>query len=241
MKKAQATGSTGRKVGREGIQKLLATIKFDPSGLIPAIIQDAVSGDILMMAYMNRKSLEKTLTTGLTHFWSRSRKQLWQKGESSGNIQRVRSIYLDCDQDTLLIQVEQTHVACHTGRWSCFHQQLTDDGWMLTEEGAKEKKAQIFDKVYQTILDRKAHPKENSYVTSLMKMGKDRILRKIGEESGELIIGSKNNQKPEIISEMADLWFHTLVLLGYHGITPQEIYQELEKRHGKSGLRKKSD
>jgi len=238
MKKAQATGSTRRSVGREGIQKLLAAIKFAPSGLIPAIIQDAVSGDILMMAYMNRKSLEKTLTTGLTHFWSRSRERLWQKGESSGNIQRVRSIYLDCDQDALLIQVDQTRVACHTGRWSCFHHQLTDGRWIIMEDGAKDRKTPIFDRVYRTILDRKEHPKENSYVSSLMKMGKDRILRKIGEESGELIIGSKNNQKAEIIPEMADLWFHTLVLLGYHGITPQEIYKELEKRHGKSGLRK---
>jgi phosphoribosyl-ATP pyrophosphohydrolase/phosphoribosyl-AMP cyclohydrolase len=241
MKKSQATGLTKKNMGRAGIQKLLNAIKFDPTGLIPAIIQDAASGDILMMAYMNRKSLEKTLTTGITHFWSRSRKRLWQKGESSGNIQKVRSIYLDCDQDTLLIQVDQTRVACHTGRWSCFHQQLRDGDWMLIEDETKDRETPIFDRVYRTILDRKIHPKEDSYVTSLMKMGKDRILRKIGEESGELIIGSKNDQKPEIISEMADLWFHTLVLLGYHGITPQEIYQELEKRHGKSGLRKKTN
>jgi phosphoribosyl-ATP pyrophosphohydrolase/phosphoribosyl-AMP cyclohydrolase len=213
-------------------------IKFDQSGLIPAIIQDVASGDVLMMAYMNRKSLEKTLKTGITHFWSRSRKRLWKKGESSGNIQRVKSIRLDCDQDTLLVRVDQTRVACHTGRWSCFHQQLSDGRWVMMQNSSDPKKNPIFDRVYQVILDRKKHPRPDSYVSSLLKMGKDRILRKIGEESGELIIGSKNNQKAEIISEMADLWFHTLVLLGYHGITPQEIYQELEQRHGKSGLKK---
>ena len=147
-------------------------------------------------------------------------------------------MYLDCDQDTLLIQVDQTRVACHTGRWTCFHHQLNDGHWIIMEDRAKNKKNPIFDRVYQTILNRKAYPKENSYVSSLMKMGKDRILRKIGEESGELIIGSKNDQKTEIISEMADLWFHTLVLLGYQGITPQEIYAELERRHGKPGLKK---
>ena len=227
MKRKRITGS------------IFDIIKFDEAGLIPAIIQDAASGDVLMMAYMNRKSLEKTLKTGITHFWSRSRKSLWQKGESSGNIQQVKSIHLDCDQDTLLVRVDQTRVACHTGRWSCFHQQIADGRWAIVENGSRVKKAPIFDRVYQVILDRKKHPREESYVSSLLKMGKDRILRKIGEESGELIIGSKNDQKTEIISEMADLWFHTLVLLGYHGITPQEIYQELEQRHGKSGLRKR--
>ncbi|MCI0529909.1 MAG: bifunctional phosphoribosyl-AMP cyclohydrolase/phosphoribosyl-ATP diphosphatase HisIE [Nitrospira sp.] len=213
-------------------------IKFDKSGLIPTVIQDATSGDVLMMAYMNRKSLEKTLKAGITHFWSRSRKRLWQKGESSGNIQRVKSIHLDCDQDALLVRVDQTRVACHTGQWSCFHQQLSDGQWVMIQNSSGLKKSPIVDRVYQIILDRKKRPREDSYVSSLLKMGKDRILRKIGEESGELIIGSKNDQKSEIISEMADLWFHTLVLLGYHGITPQEIYQELEQRHGKSGLKR---
>jgi phosphoribosyl-ATP pyrophosphohydrolase/phosphoribosyl-AMP cyclohydrolase len=219
-------------------KSILGVIKFDRAGLIPAIIQDAASGDVLMMAYMNRKSLEKTLKTGITHFWSRSRKRLWQKGESSGNIQQVKSIHLDCDQDTLLVRVAQTRVACHTGQWSCFHQQLSDGQWVMMQNGSDLKKNPIFDRVYQVILDRKKNPRQDSYVSSLLKMGKDRILRKIGEESGELIIGSKNDQKAEIISEMADLWFHTLVLLGYHGITPQEIYQELEQRHGKSGLKR---
>lgn len=221
------------------MNKWLKEIKFNESGLIPAIIQDDTTGDILMMAYMNREALEKTVQTGITHFWSRSREKLWQKGETSGNIQRVKSIRLDCDQDALLVRVEQTRVACHTGRWSCFHQELSDGQWILVEEKATAQKAPIFDRIYRVILDRKAHPKEDSYVSSLLKMGKDRILKKIGEEAGELIIGSKNDQKAEIISEMADLWFHTLVLLGYHRITPQEIYQELDKRHGKSGLRKK--
>ena len=259
MKKKKASGSTrasasggagrgeitGQRLNRPLLlQKLLDTLKFDEFGLIPAIIQDATHGDVLMLAYMNRKSLEKTLKTGITHFWSRSRGRLWQKGESSGNIQRVKSVRLDCDQDALLIWVDQTRVACHTGRWSCFHRQLNNGRWVILEEPAsgrsQARMAPIFDRVYQVILDRKEHPKEDSYVSSLLRMGKDRILKKIGEESGELIIGSKNNQKAEIISEMADLWFHTLVLLGHHGISPQDIYEELEGRYGKSGIRKKA-
>lgn len=259
MKKKKASGSTRASAsggaGRGGIKgqrptgplevkKLLDTLIFDESGLIPAIIQDTIHSDVLMLAYMNRKSLEKTLKTGITHFWSRSRGRLWQKGETSGNIQRVKSIRLDCDQDALLIEVKQTRVACHTGRWSCFHQQLNNGRWIIVEDsalgGSQARRAPIFDRIYRVILDRKEHPKEDSYVSSLLRLGKDRILKKIGEESGELIIGSKNNQKAEIISEMADVWFHTLVLLGYHGITPQDIYQELEGRYGKSGIRKKA-
>ena len=221
-------------------QKWLEAVKFDGKGLIPAIIQDAQSGDVLMMAYMNRQSLEKTLKTGLTHFWSRSRKKLWKKGESSGNIQQTKAICLDCDGDTLLIQVEQTRVACHTGRWSCFHRKLADRHWLILKEQPRPgEAARVLDRVYEVVLDRKKNPKKDSYVSTLLQGGRDRILKKIGEEAGELIIGSKNNRKAEIISEMADLWFHSLVLLGHHGFTPGDLYQEFQDRYGKSGLASK--
>ena len=222
------------------MQRWRVAVKFDRAGLIPAIIQDTQSSNILMVAYMNRESLEKTLQTGLTHFWSRSRKRLWQKGESSGNIQRVKAIYLDCDGDALLVQVEQTRIACHTGRWSCFHRKLDGGQWRLMEDQPRPAEvSHILNKVYQVIRDRKKHPKEDSYVSSLFKGGKDRILKKIGEEAGELIISSKNNRKSEIISEMADLWFHSLVLLGHHNITPEALYQEFQKRFGKPARRSK--
>lgn len=218
----------------------LKSVKFSEPGLVPAIVQDIHSGDVLMLAYMNRESLEKTLQTGMTHFWSRSRKGLWQKGESSGNVQKVKAVCLDCDGDALLIQVEQTRVACHTGRWSCFHQRLSDGWWIVVEDSPRTAQAaHILDRVYQVILDRKENPKKDSYVGGLMKGGKDRILKKIGEEAGELIIGSKNENREEIISEMADLWFHALVLLGYHGITPEDLYGEFRKRFGKPGIKSK--
>ena len=208
-------------------------LRFNNDGLIPAVIQDHRSGIVLMVAYMNKEAIEKTLETGLTHFFSRSRKKLWQKGETSGNYQSVKEIYVDCDEDTLLLKVEQTGVACHTGEISCFHRTHKDgDLVKLTNEGG------ILERLQAVILDRKTNPKEGSYVSSIMAKGKDRILKKIGEEAGELIIGSKNENRDEIIYEIADLWFHTLVVMGYHGISLDDIYNEFEKRYGKGGKKK---
>ncbi len=213
--------------------KISELIRFNADGLIPAVIQDHKSGRVLMVAYMNKEAIDKTIETGITHLWSRSRKKLWQKGETSGNYQSVREIYLDCDEDTLLLKVDQVGVACHTGETSCFHRTYKEDALVnLVTDGG------ILERVFGVILDRKSNPKEGSYVSSLMAKGKDRILKKIGEEAGELIIGSKNDNRDEIVYEIADLWFHTLVIMGYHGIGVGDIYDEFEKRFGKSGIRK---
>ena len=213
-------------------KRIPKNLKFDSNGLIPAIIQDHRSETILMLAYMNRESLSKTLTSGQVHFWSRSRKTLWHKGATSGNRLNVREIWVDCDGDTLLVRANPEGPACHTGRPTCFFRTLR--GGKMRRPGPSPVKALILDQVYDVILDRKRSPKKKSYVSSLLRSGKDGILKKIGEESGELIIGSKNNRRSEIIWEAADLWFHTLVLLGYHNIAPSDIYRELQKRFGKT-------
>ena len=217
----------------------IKNLKYDSNGLIPVIIQDWKTGDVLMLAYMNEESLNKTIETGFTHFWSRSRNKLWKKGETSGNEQIVKEINYDCDNDTLLIKAEQKGVACHTGNRSCFYSKLTQ-GVIPSEARNLEVETfsgNVIDKIYEVILDRKRNLREGSYVSSLFKNGRDKILKKIGEEASEVVIGSKNDKKEEIIYEIADLWFHTLVLLAYHDITPEDIYKELQKRFGKSGIR----
>lgn len=218
-----------------GIKELIEKLKFDGNGLIPAIIQDFENNEILMMAYMNKETLEKTLATGQAHFWSRSKNRIWKKGETSGHVQLVKEILYDCDEDTLLIKVEQKVAACHTGHRTCFYRRITPP--TPPEEVYREN---IIERIYDVVLDRKRNPKEDSYVSSLLRGGKDKILKKISEEAGELILGSKNEDRKEIIYEMADLWFHTLVVLGYHEITPSEIYEELKRRSGKPG-RKNSE
>lgn len=218
-------------------------IKLDEKGLIPAIIQDRKKGDILMLAYMNREAISKTFSTGKSHFWSRSRKRLWMKGETSGNVQRVREVFLDCDGDTLLLKVDQKGVACHTGKSSCFFTPLQKSNIKgkkdISIKGeVEENQRSIFEEVERVIQDRKHKPKKGSYVSSLFKGGQDRILKKITEEAGELIIGSKNKDRGEIIHEMADLWFHCLVVLGFHGISLSDLNGEMEKRFGKTPLKK---
>ncbi|MER3446999.1 MAG: bifunctional phosphoribosyl-AMP cyclohydrolase/phosphoribosyl-ATP pyrophosphatase [Candidatus Dadabacteria bacterium] len=207
-------------------------VRFDKNGLAPIVVQDAKNGQVLTVAYTNKESLEKTISTGRTHFWSRSRKKLWAKGEESGNIQEVKNIFIDCDQDTILILVDQKGVACHTGKRTCFFE---------TIEGI-EKDAPAFgtirtgktlEEIYEVIEDRKRNPREGSYVSGLFKSGLDRILKKLGEESDETIIAAKNENRNEIIYEMADLWFHSMVALAHFGITPEDIYEELGKRFGK--------
>ncbi|KPU44962.1 phosphoribosyl-ATP pyrophosphatase [Oxobacter pfennigii] len=200
-------------------------IKFDDSGLIPAIIQDYVTGEVLMLAYMNEESYKKTLETGLTHFYSRSRKELWNKGATSGNFQYVKEISLDCDSDSLLIKVKQLGAACHTGEFSCFFKNQ-----LKNEEGLNYK---ILYDIDEIIKDRKANPKEGSYTNYLFDKGIDKILKKIGEESAEVIIAAKNKNPHETIYEMADLIFHSLVLLNEKEIQLDEIFKELKERYNK--------
>lgn len=207
-------------------------IKFDQQGLVPAVVQDIASGTVLMLAYMNAESLQKTLATGVTWFYSRSRQSLWQKGETSGHVQKVKEIYYDCDGDTLLVKVEQTGAACHEGTFSCFSCRL--DGGETdrdTTAAADYRPAMtVLYELYNVINDRKANPKEGSYTTYLFTKGRDKILKKVGEEAAETIIASKNAAREEILYEMADLWYHCLVLLAHHDITPTELLAELRSR-----------
>ena len=211
------------------------TIKYDDNGLVPAIIQDEVSGTVLMLAYMNAEALSKTLETGVTWFYSRSRRALWQKGETSGHVQAVKEMYYDCDADTILVKVSQTGAACHEGTFSCFSRRLDEDteqaGKLFNPDKVyKEPLAGVLYELYNVINDRKHNPKEGSYTNYLFEKGQDKILKKVGEEAAETIIASKNNDKAEILYEMADLWYHCLVLLANHNITPSELFEELKKR-----------
>lgn len=212
-----------------------SNIKYDDKGLVPAIIQDEASGTVLMLAYMNAEALRKTRETGVTWFYSRSRRTLWQKGETSGHVQAVKELYYDCDADTILVKVSQTGAACHEGTFSCFSRRL-DGGNGQTDKPvepdavAKEPLAGIIYELYHVINDRKHNPKEGSYTNYLFAKGQDKILKKVGEEAAETIIASKNQDKAEILYEMADLWYHCLVLLANHNIAPSELLAELKKR-----------
>jgi phosphoribosyl-AMP cyclohydrolase / phosphoribosyl-ATP pyrophosphohydrolase len=211
----------------------LEDIRYDENGLVSVIVQDAGNGQVLMFAYANMESLKKTIETKRTHFWSRSRKKLWNKGEESGNVQEVKDMFFDCDSDCVLVLVEQRGVACHTGNRSCFFTSFDGSGKSAPSFGA-ENRGKTLDEVYRVIEDRKRNPREGSYVSGLFEKGLDKILKKIGEEAGEIIIGVKNGDKREIIYETADLWFHSLIALSYFDITPEDIYAELGKRFGKS-------
>ncbi len=201
-------------------------LKFDEKGLIPVIVQDFKDNEVLMMAYMNKESLEKTMEEGKAWYFSRSRNKLWLKGETSGHFQIVKEMYYDCDGDTLLIKIEQIgNTACHTGNRSCFFNKF--------KEFEKVEKGDILDKLYSVMEDRKNNPIEGSYTNYLFAKGKDKILKKIGEEAAEVIIGAKNDKKEEIVYETCDLIYHLLVLLANEGIKVEEIKNELENRQGK--------
>lgn len=211
------------------------SIKYDANGLVPAIIQDDKTGTVLMLAYMNKEALGKTIETGATWFYSRSRCRLWQKGETSGHVQKVRGISYDCDADALLVKVDQIGAACHEGTFSCFSKKLgektsTDEKLFDTEKVYQQSSLTILHELYDVIADRKKNPQEGSYTTYLFNKGQDKILKKVGEEAAETIIASKNNDKKEILYEMADLWYHCLVLLANHNITPSELLTELQGR-----------
>ncbi len=207
------------------------SLKFDEKGLIPAIVQDIGSQTVLMLAYMNEESLLKTMDTGFTWFYSRSRQELWNKGATSGHVQRVRNISYDCDADSLLVQVEQTGVACHEGNFSCFSHQAwrpLDNANLPTV--SPQSLPGLINDLYLTINERRRTGDDKSYTKYLFVSGQDKILKKVGEESAETIIASKNHDKKEIVYEMSDLWYHCLVLLAYHNITPSELLGELTGR-----------
>lgn len=197
-------------------------LKFDKDGLIPAIVVDNASGDVLTLAYMNKESLEISLQKKLTCFYSRSRQCLWLKGETSGNYQHIVSITADCDKDALVIKVDKDGPACHTGTDSCFNTPL-----LVAEEGAPFS----MNGLYELLLDRKAKLPEGSYTTYLFQKGIDKILKKVGEETTEVIIAAKADDKRDTVYEIADLAYHVMVLMVQMGITVDDIKNELASRH----------
>ena len=197
--------------------ELLEKVQFDSQGLVPAIVQDAATREVLMMAYMNRESLERTLETGETYFYSRHRQELWHKGATSGNLQSVKKVRVDCDFDTLLIEVAPAGPACHRGTYSCFEVEPTIEGFLS--------------KLYGLIEDRKEMRPEGSYTTYLFNCGIDKILKKVGEESAETIIAAKNESSAELVAEASAMIYQLLVLLVERGVALEDIARELESRH----------
>lgn len=196
-------------------------LKFDGNGLICAIAQDYESGEVLMQAYMNQEAFDKTLETGYAHYWSRSRQKLWKKGEESGHLQKVVGVYLDCDSDCVLLKVQQTGAACHTGNYTCFFTPVRECG----------AGAEMLGQLQRIIDDRKQNPEEGSYTNYLFDKGVDKIAKKAGEEAVELVIAAKNGDKGEIVGECADLFYHTLVLLANAGVKLSDVCTELKNRH----------
>jgi len=197
-------------------------LKFDERGLIPAIVQDSQTREVLTLAYMNEESLARTIETGQTWFWSRSRNELWHKGETSGNTQSVVALHSDCDKDAIVVLVKPSGPACHTGARSCFDVTLAEDlGFLLNS-------------LYQLIESRERERPEGSYTTYLFKSGLDKILKKVGEESAETIIAAKNDDRSRLTAEIADLVYHLLVLLVARHVSLDEIRAELASRRGAS-------
>jgi phosphoribosyl-AMP cyclohydrolase / phosphoribosyl-ATP pyrophosphohydrolase len=237
-------------MGDENLNSDKVKIDLQNEMLIPAIIQDYKTGEVLMLAYMNTQSLSKSLETGRTWFWSRQRQKLWNKGETSGNFQLIKNIYYDCDKDTLLIKVEQTGPACHTGNRSCFFEELkiTDtresisDGIEKTgldfiksfnfkaEKSNENDLASFLDELYKTINERILQQSENSYTYKLHLKGLDEILKKLGEESIEIILAAKHQDKDSLVYEIADLFYHLTVLMVEKNIDYSEIIKELKSR-----------
>lgn len=212
----------------------IPNISFDKKGLVPAIVQDARSGEILMMAYMNQESLQKTIETGETWFFSRSRQKLWHKGEESAHFQHVKKIFVDCDADTLVVQVIPDGPACHTNHRTCFFRSLTE--WENREETGS---LAILHTLFEEIKDRRAHPQDKSYTNYLQSEGKNKIDKKIGEEASEVIIADQHQDKEEIIDESCDLLYHLFVMWENSGINLYDIMRKLEERDEKKGNKKK--
>jgi phosphoribosyl-ATP pyrophosphohydrolase/phosphoribosyl-AMP cyclohydrolase len=197
-------------------------IRYDERGLVPAIVQDYLDGTVLMMAWMNQESLTKTLETGETWFWSRSRQQLWHKGATSGHIQLVHNLRYDCDSDALLIGVEQVgDIACHTGERSCFHQ---------VDSKIIPPPADTLSQLFDVICNRRDNPAEDSYTCKLLQGGDNKILKKIGEESAEVVMACKDDDADAIAGEVADLMYHTLVALAHHNVDLKFVYRKLQER-----------
>ena len=197
-------------------------IRYNDQGLVPAIAQDHLDGTVLMMAWMNQDSLQKTLETGDVWYWSRSRQELWHKGATSGHLQKLKAIRYDCDSDALLLTIEQIgDIACHKGVRSCFHQ---------VDGGIQPPAADTLSQVYGVICDRKANPKPDSYTNKLFAGGDNKILKKIGEESAEVVMACKDDSADEIAGEVADLMYHAMVAMAHHKVDLRDVYAKLASR-----------
>jgi len=222
-------------------------IKWDNRGLVPAIVQDAHTGQVLMLAYMSKTSLKKTLETGETWFWSRSRGELWNKGATSGNTQRVLDVHFDCDADTLLVQVEPAGPACHTGEQSCFYRRLPDGaeagppasgkvGPPATDEAGSAMVPGVIEHLETIIQDRKTNPRPGSYTCTLFEAGLPRMAQKVGEEAIETIVAAQSESDERLVNEMADLAYHALVLLAARDLSWDDVEAELARRFGGRSL-----
>lgn len=206
---------------------MFSKIHFNAEGLVPAIAQDRRTGAVLMLAYMNEESLKLTLETGYATYYSRSRKALWKKGETSGNVQKVCDMRYDCDGDSLLLIVDQTGPACHTGEYSCFHHALSKQGEASVSTG---RGSEVLQEVYDVILGRMESPVEGSYTNYLLDKGVEKIAKKIGEEATETVIAAIKGDKGEVCYEASDLLYHLLVLLAEQKVTLEEIWTEMAQR-----------
>ncbi len=222
------------------MQEILNRIDWQKQELLPVIVQDVTNNEVLMMAYMDQEALTLSLQTNIAHYFSRSKKRIWKKGESSGHIQTIHSFNLDCDNDTLLIKVIQEGVACHTGRRSCFFTELKS-GTIETEvEVNTDAMYGVIDTLYHTIQERKNADPSTSWTAKLFAKGENTILKKVIEESGEFTFAFKDDDEPEMIYEAADLTYHMLVALAYKNISPDRIKQELARRFNLSGIAEKN-
>ncbi len=207
------------------IEEFIKKINFEKGkGLVPSIVQDASNGRVLMQAYMNEEALRLTLVSGKTHFWSRSRGRIWQKGEESGHFSLVQNAIIDCDDDAILFKVQQVGPVCHTSAETCFHKPLIP-------EREQEVDAKIIDRIFEVVQERIQNPTEKSYVSSLTAEGEDAVLQKIGEESVELVLAVKEGNEKKITHEAADVLFHILVLFAKEGIKLTSLFEELKSRH----------
>jgi len=213
----------------------LTDLHFGPDGLIPVVTQDARTGAVLMQAYADRAAVERTLATREATYFSRSRAEQWIKGATSGHTQRVVDVRLDCDGDSVLYRVEQTGAACHTGEYSCFYRSMLED--QPSAASGENGLDGTLERVYATIAERLATLPENSYVARLHAGGLDRVLKKISEESGEVLLAAKNGDRAELATEVADLLFHTLFAMAEVGVGPADVAAVLQAREGKTGLK----
>ena len=220
---------------------ILEKVDFEKNGgIIPAIAQDATTNEVLMMAYMDKQSLELTLSTGFAHYYSRSKQKLWKKGETSGHTQEIVDVLLDCDNDTVLLKINQKGVACHTGRKSCFFTSIKDEEKIISEVEINTTEAYgIIDTLYHTIVERKTADPKTSWTAKLLQGDQNSMLKKIVEESGEFTFAIKDDDKDEIIYECADITYHVLVALASKNINPHLVKQELSRRFGLSGIEEK--